>query len=144
MGFFSDRFKKGENPLPTCLDDEIGILKWSKDDEAWVGEYAKKRFALAYDRKSTPAPELISYAREVLQDQAWLESSLLAAKEQALKEYPSAFHEEIQQLTWDRIDFYSYKGVQRILASLYCGHDEGRTWRIEYLERKCEGIGFDD
>ncbi len=93
MGFFSSLFKKGEEPLPTYTDPQLGTMQWSKDDEAWLGEYKHRKFTLAYEWKSRPTGELIAYATEVLDDPAWLDASLAEAKQQALKEYPEPFHE---------------------------------------------------
>lgn len=143
MGLFSDLFKKGEDPLPAFSDPKLGEMQWSKDDEAWLGECQNRKFGLAYEGMSTPTSELIAYAHEVLDDPAWLDASLAEAKQQAIKEYPEPSHEEIKSLVWGSIHFYRHKGNRRIIADLDGGKDY-RAWRIEYHDRQCEGIGFDD
>lgn len=143
MGLFSNLFKKGEDPLPTVSDAKLGTMQWAEDDEAWLGEYKNRKFALAYEWKSTPTSELIAYAHEVLDDSAWLDASLAEAKQQALNEFPKTSHEEIKALAWGAIHFYRHKGARRIIADLDGGKDY-RAWRIEYHDRQCEGIGFDD
>jgi hypothetical protein len=45
MGFFSDLFKKGEDPVATYNDPQLGLMSWSEDEEGWVGEYKQKRLA---------------------------------------------------------------------------------------------------
>jgi hypothetical protein len=143
MGLFSNLFKKGEDPLPAVTDPQLGPVRWSQDDEAWLGEYKGRRFGLAYEGKSAPTSELITYAHEVLDDSPWLDSSLAEAKQQAIKDYPESSHEEIKSLAWGAIHFYRHKGIRRIIADLDGGKDY-RAWRIEYHDRQCEGIGFDD
>lgn len=143
MGFLSDLFKNGEDPLPVFTDPLLGKMEWSKDDEAWLGARRQVKFGLAYDRKSSPAAELIAYAHQVLCGGAWMENSLAEAKQRARQEYPQAYHEEIQGLTWGTVHFYLHKGTRRIIADLEGGRDD-RAWRIEYHDRECEGIGFDD
>jgi hypothetical protein len=143
MGLFSKLFQKSEGPLSTVTDFQLGTMQWSKDDEAWLGDYKHKKFGLAYEGKSTPTSELIAYAHEVLDDPAWLDATLAEARQQALKEYPGPLHAEIQSLSWGAIHFYRRKGVRGIIADLNGGKDY-RAWRIEYRDRHCEGIGFDD
>jgi len=142
MGLFSSLFSRGEEPLPTCSDARLGAMEWSNDDESWVGQYQDKKFGLAYEGKCAPTSELMAYAHDVLTEPGWLDASLAAAKQQAVKEYPEPAHEEIQGLVWGAIHFYRHKGVRRIIADLEGGRND-RAWRIEYQDRKCEGIGFD-
>ena len=143
MGVFSSLFKKGEDPLSTVTDSQLGTMQWSKDDEAWLGEYRHRKFRLGYEGKSTPTIELIAYAHEVLTDPAWLDATLAEGRQQAIREHPEPLHEEIKSLGWGAIRFYRHKGVRRIIADLDGGKDY-REWRIEYHDRQCEGIGFDD
>lgn len=124
------------------LDDVLGSMQWSEDDESWCGEFDGARFAVTYDGAASPSETLISYAREVLADRRWLDTSLADAKEQARQTYGDFYTTEINSLTFGRIDFYTHKGGRRIIADLDGGRDD-RLWRIEYADRHCEGIGFD-
>src|SRR5579872_7423659 len=142
MGFFSNLFKKGEEPEQTCSDDVLGPLQWSADDEAWFGEHQGRRFSLSYELTKTPQEELRVFAREFLSDLAWLDSTLDEAKRSAKDEFEKFYAGEIEGLRWGRIHFYRYKGQPRIIADLDGGKDD-RTWRIEYSGRECDGIGFD-
>ena len=143
MGLFSNLFKKGEAPVPTFSDSKLGAMLWSEDDEAWLGEYRGRKFGLAYEGTSAPRSELIAYAHEVLDDPEWLDASIAQAKQQVIKTYPEPSHDEIRSLAWGAIHFYRHKGARRIIADLEGGKDY-RAWRIEYHDRQCEGIGFDD
>lgn len=142
MGFFSELLKKGEEPQQSFTDAVLGSMTWSKDDEAWFGQHGGKNFSLAYEWTKTPPEELSTYAREVLNDSAWLASSLAEAKERAVEQCGDFYRAEIEALTWGRIHFYLRTGKRRIIADLDGGKDD-RLWRIEYGERNCEGIGFD-
>jgi len=35
-----------EQPAPEYVDQVLGAMNWSEDDEAWIGEYNGFRFAL--------------------------------------------------------------------------------------------------
>lgn len=142
MGFFSELFKKGEEPQQSFTDGVLGSMTWSQDDEVWFGQYSGKKFSLAYEWTKTPPEALITYAREVLNNSAWLASNLAEAKERAKQKCGDSYVAEIDALTWGRIHFYLHKGKRRIIADLDGGKDD-RSWRIEYGDRTCEGIGFD-
>jgi hypothetical protein len=142
MGFFSDLFKKGEDPERLCTDAVLGPMKWSDDDEAWFGEHNGRKFSLAYEWTKTPPDALVTYAREALHDTDWLASSFTAAKERAKEERGAPYAAEVDSLSFGRIHFYLHKGKRRIIADLDGGKDD-RSWRIEYADRTCEGMGFD-
>jgi hypothetical protein len=86
---------------------------------------------------------MIAYAREVLNDDSWLETCLENAKREALDEFDKFYHDEINALRWGFIHIHFHKGVCHILADLEVGKDY-RAWRIEFRDRHCDGIGFDD
>lgn len=142
MGFLSDLFKKGEAPDTPCANEVLGSMKWSEEDEAWLGEFNSARFSLAYEGMKQPSAMLVTYAREVLNDRQWLASSLADAKGRAKRQYGDFYFSEIDSLSIGRIHFYIHKGQRRIIAELDGGKDD-RLWRIEYADRDCEGIGFD-
>ncbi len=142
MGFL-DFFKKGEQPVEHYSDEVLGVVRWSKEDEAWVGNFDSFEFGLGYSRTSAPSVEVINYAREILNDSPFLASSLTEAKRAALLKRGVFYRDEIDSLIFDEIHFFVQKGERRILADLEGGKDY-RLWRIEYTDRKCHGIGFDD
>ena len=143
MGFLSKLFSAGEEPERFVSDQVLGQMEWSQDDGAWIGEYNGFKFGLAYEReKRVLVDPLVAYAREILNDPAWLASTLAAAKAAARKEYGKFYEAEIDGLSFGLIDFYLFRGKRRIIASLEGGRDY-RCWRIEYADRTCEGIGFD-
>jgi hypothetical protein len=143
MGFFSELFKKGEEPQHSYTDSVLGLMTWSQEDDAWFGQVRGREFSLAYERAKTPTESLLAYAREVLGDAPWLASSLAEAKERAKRECGSFYVAELDALMLGRIHFYLHKGKRRILADLEGGKDD-RLWRIEFDDRICEGIGFDN
>ena len=142
MGFFSNLFKKGDEPTRQYSDAVLGTMQWCEDAESWLGEYRGTKFSLAYDGAVSPAGKLIAYAIDILADRQWLESSLANAKREARREYGDFYQSEIDSLAFGEIHFYLYKGNCRILGNLEGGKDD-RLWRIEYGDRHCYGIGFD-
>ena len=142
MGFLSKVFRTGEDPADPYSDEVLGSMIWSEDDEAWLGELSGTKFSLAYDGAARPSEVLIAYAKEILVDRQWLESTLNEAKVRARQEFEEFFWEEINALNFGRIHFYLHHSKRRILADLNGGKDD-RAWRIEYQDRDCEGIGFD-
>ena len=151
MGFFSNFFDPGEDPEPTFTDPVLGEMKWFDDDEAWLGSYNGFKFGISYDRKSRPEESILAFARDILNDAAWLNSSLAAAKEKHKNEMSvkmRAFYTpEIDELTWEIIHFSKLqngkdRGKHYIIGGLDPGR-EYRCWRIEFVERTCQGLGFD-
>ena len=142
MGLFGNLFRKGEEPNKNWSDSVLGHTEWSKDDEAWCGEFQSFRFTISYEWTKDPDPTLVEYAREILQSPDWLFDSLINSKISAKQEYGEELSERIEQLEYETFHFMLQKGKPVILADL--GEDEdGRSWRIEFSERTCAGIGFD-
>ena len=142
MGFFSDLFKKGEDPEASCFDEVLGEMNWSEDDEAWAGQFNGHEFVLAYEYESKPIGPLVVYARQVMGDPAWLEATLFEAKKKAEDYYGKQYMSEISSLRFGVIHFSCGKHGLRIIADLEGGLAD-RCWRIEYADMNCEGIGFD-
>ncbi len=142
MGFLSNLFKKGEDPDKSCSDEVLGLMAWSEDDAAWLGDLKGTRFSVSYECTKHPSDTVVGYAREILSDPGWLASTLAEAKGRAKQRYGDFYFPEIDSLSFGRIHFYLHEGQRRIIADLDGGKDE-RLWRIEYGERRCEGIGCD-
>ena len=136
-------FRKREEPQKVVAVPLLGEMEWSHDDEAWVGNAQGFRFSLGYDGQATPSESLVGYARDILSDAQWLTSTFAEAKAEAIRSYEGYYEEEIRSLSFESIHFYDFKGANRILADLEPGRED-RCWRIEYADRRCEGIGFDD
>ncbi len=143
MRFLKQLFEKGEDPLPTVDDPQLGRMEWSKDDEAWLGTYRGLRFALAYERKAAPTPSLLSYAKEVLNDPRWLERTLEEEKKRWAAKVPPTVKDELAALKLGRIYFSIHRRRGRYIFALVDGGGDGRSWRIEYHGRQCDGLGFD-
>jgi hypothetical protein len=153
MGFLSELFKRdsSDDPEPIITDPVLGKMSWSDDDEAWSGSYNGFNFLISYDLKARPDETVLAYARESLNDRAWLDGSLAEAKEKhkgEIGEKNRAFYgPEMDELTWETISFGrhirgKHQGKLYIFASLASGRDY-RAWRIEFVQRTCEGMGFD-
>lgn len=140
MGFFAKLFDKGEDPLPSVVDPQLGHMTWSKDDEAWIGKHAGLQFALSYERKAAPTPELLAYAKEMLADSNWLLRTLEDQKKSW--KVPPHVEAELAALRFGQISFSMHNSVGCIFATLE-GGSESRCWRIEYHGRECDGLGFD-
>ena len=140
MGLF-DLFKKWPEPLQRYEDEVLGPMAWSADDEAWEGEYGGIKYTIQYGREAAPTSELLAYARAVLTAPDRLNGSFQDARAAALAEYP-AYADEIAALRIDAMRFYVHKTTRRILADLAGGKSD-RSWRMEFLDNDCEGIGFD-
>jgi hypothetical protein len=137
-------FKRGEPPTPMVHDSVLGELKWSEDDEAWHGSYRGRVFSVAYDGSPMPSPRVLAYAREILDDPSWLETSLAQAKAEAAKDFSDFYAAELQALTLGEVHlFVNDRRGECIIAILDGGKDD-RAWRIEFTGKRCEGIGFDD
>jgi len=145
MSFISkirEAFSPGEEPAREFVDPVLGAMRWSEDDEAWIGEYNGFCFALPYERKREPGSAVVDYARETLADPRWLNDGLAQARATAPRDFGQYYVDEVNSLIFGLIHFYSYKGQSRAFAELEGGRDF-RCWRIEYSEKKCEGMGFD-
>lgn len=133
-------FDKGEEPLTSITDPQLGRMTWSKDDEAWIGTHVGLQFALSYERKAAPTPELLGYAKVVLADPRWLLSTLEDQKKSW--KVPPHVEAELIALRFGLICFSMHEGQGYIFATLDGGSDN-RCWRIEYHGRECDGLGFD-
>lgn len=142
MGFLSKLFEKGEDPLPIVNDPQLGHLEWAEADEAWVGSYNGFHFSLSYDRKAVPTPEVSAYAKSMLGDAVWLMDTFEKEKDHCMTKAPSHLIREIAGLKLGRLYFSMNKGCGYVIANVEGGGDD-RSWRIEFHDRKCDGMGFD-
>jgi len=144
MGFL-DFIKSGEEPISVYEDSILGRLLWNDNDEAWIGKYNGYIFTLAYDKKKEPDIDLINHARNILNNTEWLNKTLAEAKNNWLIEnnkFAEILKDEIFSLKLDKFYFFKRKNVNSILANLEGGSAE-RSWRIEFKEMKCIGMGYD-
>jgi len=136
-----DFFRRGERPEAVVLDPQLGDLRWSEQDEGWLGSFNGFSFSLAYEKVSRPAQQLVAYALRLMQKREWLTQTLEAEKEKWKREYP-AQAAEIDALEFDHLGFYRYKSANQVFANLTPESDD-RCWRIEYKEDTCMGLGYD-
>jgi hypothetical protein len=120
----------------------LGVLRYDYEQNAWVGNLDEKNFGLSSRTKDPPTPMLVSYAVGALKAPGWLSTETDIARRAAIDEYPKEAATEISQLTIGSILFYQRKATCHLIADLDGGR-EFRSWRIEFRDRDCEGIGFD-
>ena len=150
MGFFAKLFAKPPEPDPTFTDHVLGTMAWSNDDEAWAGTYNGFKYFIDYEEQAVPSESVLAYAREILNDPAWLGKTLSEAKSKHKNELPEKlrtfYNDEIDALTWDTISFWGprKKGQRRRIFGTLSGGRDYRDWRIEYEERTCQSLGFDN
>jgi hypothetical protein len=142
MGLFDFITKRRAEPVREVADPTLGRLVWSSDEDGWVGRLGDTDFSIARGDGPEPSPELLAYVREVLADTAWLATCLAQAKRTAKAQYEAFYHAEIDTLRYESFGFYLRRHRPAIIADLG-ERDRGRSWRIEFLDRVCEGIGFD-
>jgi hypothetical protein len=135
-------FGTDEAPIPAIDDPVLGRLVWSKEDEAWIGRHRGVQIALSYERKAMPSPALLAFARESLVDPDWLLRSLEDEKKKWASRIPLSAKDELSALRLGLVSFSMPKGKRFIFGSVEGDGDE-RSWRIMYLDGKCEGLGFD-
>ena len=134
--------KKGEDPIPIIEDRTLGRLEWSNDDEAWAGTFNGFRFALSYEGKSAPTPRLLDYAKDALGSPGWLTGTFEIEKSSWASKVPPNVRDEVASLKFGIIQFSMRKDSGYIIADVEGGGDN-RSWRIEYHDRVCGGLGFD-
>jgi hypothetical protein len=135
-------FRKREPPQQIVEHPVLGRLEWRVDEDSWVGAYSGYRFSLMIGDDVTPNETLASYAIDVMSAPGWLEWNLEEAKTAAVEKYERFYSDEIAGLTLGDVAFFRYKQWGRIMATLEGGRNF-RCWRIEFTDKKCEGIGFD-
>lgn len=144
MGLFS-WLRPLPPPVQSWTDDELGTMTWSDDEESWVGEHGSLAFSISRIRTvetSSPAPELLAYAKRVLGDSTWRAKTLEEAKHAAIANYGAFYEPEIRSLQYRHFNFYNRKTGPAIIADVGEGPRD-RCWRIEFDGDRCEGLGFD-
>ena len=139
MNIFSRIFRKGEDPIEKYNDSDLGDMIWDSDEESWVGTYDNFKYLLSYEYKAEPTPEIIQYAKSVLFDTNWLNSTLDTCKSVALKDYPENRHSEIQNLKYKR---FCFQGDNMILIQFFERDDEP-YWSADIVGVEFRGIGCD-
>ena len=142
MGWLDFLLKpKGEDPQERYEDEVLGAMSWSEDDEAWAGEYKGFRFLIRYEGQSTPTDDLLAYARETLGDPGSFLEAIDREKRTMIARYPR-LADEIAGLRVEDA-YFSRNKAGRYLFTGLAGGQRDRSWRVEFTEKHCEGIGFD-
>lgn len=120
----------------------LGLLRYDYEQNAWVGSIEERNFGLSSRNGQQPTSTLVDYAVGALGAPGWLDAETDIARRTAMAEYPKEAAVEISQLALGFILFYQRKGTCHLIADLEGGR-KFRSWRIEFRDRNCEGIGFD-
>jgi hypothetical protein len=132
---------KGEDPRERYADEVLGPMSWSEDDESWAGEHNGIRFLIRYEGRPTPTDDLMAYARETLVDPSSFLGAIDRARGTMIARYPR-LADEIAGLQVEDVYFSRIKAGRYIFATM-AGGQRDRFWRVEFTEKRCEGIGFD-
>lgn len=135
-------FRSRPRPVKDYHDSSLGDMQWSDDDDSWRGELNGVVFYLGYDYASKPRRSLLEYAFRILSRIEFIAEAIATAKREAIGRNPK-MATEIEALSLGSVSFWESEGQMRILADLE-GGEFGRSWRIEFRDDNCEGIGFDD
>jgi hypothetical protein len=84
----------------------------------------------------------LSYAKEVLGDSGWLASALEEEKKDWALKVPPGVKGEVAALRLGLIYFSMHKEHGYIIGDVEGGGDN-RSWRIEFTDLRCAGLGFD-
>lgn len=125
-------------------DSLLGDLVLSNDGDWWEStisiDGSSVQFQLGGDCE--PSPPLISHAHDIVRefsDFSHIVSEFLAAE---AANQPRAA-DEIRQLTLESVClFWPNRPNDGMLY--FHGPDEYRVWRCDYINRKPQGLGFDD
>ncbi|MBI3561947.1 MAG: hypothetical protein HY080_09570 [Gammaproteobacteria bacterium] len=141
MGFLATLFHTADRPQPTYMDSELGQLRWSEFDEAWLGFFKGFKYAIAYGYEDSPNEELLAYARDILSKPIWLKEAIDNAISEASEKFATTYFYEIRTLKLNCIRFYTNDDENRILVE-FNGGKNSRTWKVEFRERLCEGMSY--
>jgi hypothetical protein len=134
---------RGAQPDLRFQDPTLGELRWSEDDESWIGDYGGYRIALVYSGQATPEPKLIEYARDFLgEDGAEFAGTFNAARIAHAYEF-FRLQDEFLRLTVEMLYFSAGKDVMGCFVALEGADDPDRSWRAEFIGHECAGFGFD-
>lgn len=123
------------------LDSLGGKMSYSEEEETWWTEYDGVRIGIAFSGKVPPDSSLVEYAISFVREKPWFYSQLTGAAEEVRRENKS-LPAEVSHLKTACVHVYELDGVKRALIDLD-GGEPYRSWRIEFRERECEGLGFD-
>lgn len=140
----------GKKPVDGAkfFDEVLGELVWDSKEKSWVGCYRNIEFSLGYEKNCTePSQALLGYAQELLLDDGCLKQSLkneiadLISKAPEILNVPEQL-EELNSLFYESLHFSMRKGEGYTFGVLG-PENKYRFWRIEFLGKKCVGLGFD-
>jgi hypothetical protein len=134
-------FARKVPPLSNIVHPTLGTLTWSSQEKGWLGSVNGLSFCLAHEDSPEPSKEVVAYAEEMLRAPHLLRDPLEEQKGVWAKKYP-AQATEISQLSYEQITFYRHKGKNQVFASLG-PESANRSWRIEFQNHECKGLGFD-
>lgn len=123
---------------------ELGRLVLNDDLDCWEAtvECQGDSFAFAIGGREEPDPALLQHAVDILRDYASFKRRLrefLAEEAGRI----GADEEEVAALTLDQVCLWWPERPDDGMI-YYNGPDDLRLWRCDYVDRKPQGLGFDD
>ncbi|MEI9896028.1 MAG: hypothetical protein WDN28_19700 [Chthoniobacter sp.] len=125
-------------------DSVLGELLLSDDDDYWESTVAidgkPLQFQLSGDPQ--PSPAVLSHAHDIVRDFADFSRTMSEFLESEAERCGGAAH-EIRQLVLESVCLcWPQRPDDGMLY--FKGPDEYRLWRCNYINRKPQGLGFDD
>jgi hypothetical protein len=125
-------------------DPVLGELLLSSDGDWWEGSIlidgSHLQFQLGGDRE--PSLDLISHAQDIVREYSSFSRTVCEFLEAEAASQLS-FADEIRQLTLESVCLF-WAGRPNDGMLYFKGPDEYRVWRCDYINRKPQGLGYDD
>ncbi len=142
------RFFQGEPPpIANTVDDPaLGLLSWSKDDEAWLSRAEYRDIGFGFQIAGTPHPDasLLRHAADIIEKKEEFVRSVQSflTTEAASVPHLSAAKKEIAELKIERVCLFWPERPNDGMIYFDGGRDH-RVWRCDYIGRRLNGLGFD-
>jgi hypothetical protein len=133
---------RGPKPIDRIDDPKLGPLRWSEDDDSWVGEYGGYRIAVGYSGSAVPTPDLLAYSRNFLGQKGTTFTQNMAEARAAHAHEFRRWASEFAGLQVGTLGFGMSNRGMGCFVDLAGGEPE-RSWRVEFDGMKCLGFGFD-
>ena len=142
------RFLQGEPPpvASTIEDPTLGLLSWSKEEEAWLSRPEHRDIGFVFQITGTPQPDasLVRHAADIIQSKDEFVRSVhrFLAAEAATVAGLSAFKTEIAGLKIERVSLL-WPDRSNDGMIFFAGGRDHRVWRSDYISRIPKELGFD-
>lgn len=127
-------------------DPVLGVLSWSKEDEAWLSSPEHDGAGFAFQIAGTPAPAelLVCHAADIAKRKdAFIRSvqRFLSDQTTSVRHF-STYGEEIAGLTIERVCLF-WPDRPNDSMIFFAGGRDDRLWRCDCVGCTPKGLGFD-